>query len=100
MTVAAPLILLAASLPWAETPPIEKTTEVGPVTAVVRIEPAEPLIGDPVYFTLEVTAQPGVELIMPDFGEDLQRFTIINFTPAPERLDERGRTVATQLWPA
>ncbi len=77
---------------------LEKTTEVGPVTAIVRVEPAEPLIGDPVHFTLEVTAEPGVELIMPDFGADLDRFSIINFTPVPEKLDDRNRTVAVQRY--
>ncbi len=76
---------------------LEKTTQRGPVTAVVRIEPSHPRIGDRCTLTLRVTAEDGVELLMPDFGQSLDRFAIREFVPS-ERVDERGRTVSEQRY--
>ncbi|MCP4696908.1 MAG: hypothetical protein GY862_08680 [Gammaproteobacteria bacterium] len=76
---------------------IEKKTERGPVSVQVRLEPATPLIGDVVTLTLEVTAEEGVELLMPEFGQSLDRFSILDFVPR-ERLDDQGRTVALQRY--
>jgi hypothetical protein len=75
----------------------EHTVENGPVRATLRIEPDEPRIGDPVVLWLEVSAEPGVELIMPEFGEALDRFTIVDFAPS-EGLDPAGRSVATHRY--
>lgn len=76
---------------------VEATSESGPVKAIVRIEPERPRIGDPVQLELEVTAEEGVELLMPEFGEALDRFAVVDFAPR-ERLDAEGRTVATQRY--
>ena len=76
---------------------LERKTTRGPVEAVVRVEPAEPRIGDPLVFEIEVTAESGVELLMPEFGEALDRFKIVDFAPS-ERLDAAGRTVAVQRY--
>ena len=82
-----------------ETPPraLEKTFASGPVKATVRIEPAKPLIGDPVTLTVTAVAEKGVELLMPEFGEALERFSIIDFVPR-EAIDDQGRTVAVQRY--
>ncbi len=74
---------------------VERATERGPVRAVVRVEPASVLIGDTVALSLEVVAEDGVELFMPEFGQSLDRFAIIDFVPH-EKVDDEGRTVATQ----
>ena len=73
----------------------ERRTERGPVSAVVRVEPATLPIGDAVTLTIEVTAEAGVELLMPVFGSSLERFAILEFVPR-ESIDEAGRTIATQ----
>ncbi len=76
---------------------LERTTERGPVTARITLEPAEPVIGDSLTLTLEVTAEQGIELIMPEFGQSLDRFAIRDFVPR-ETLDDTGRTLATQRY--
>ena len=76
---------------------LERSTERGPVKARVILEPDEPVIGDPLTLTLEVTAEQGVELIMPEFGQSLDRFAIRDFVPR-ETLDDTGRTLATQRY--
>jgi hypothetical protein len=71
---------------------------LGPVKATVRVEPmGRGEIGDPVKLTLTVVAEKGVELLMPEFGEALERFAILDFVPR-QRLDNQGRTVATHQY--
>jgi len=76
---------------------LEKSTERGPVSATTRVEPTTVRIGDPITLVLEVTAEAGVELLMPAFGESLERFRILQFVPR-ERVDDQGRSVATQRY--
>jgi hypothetical protein len=64
---------------------VSRTTEIGPVRAVVTLAPEKPVLGDPLTLALEVTAQPGVELEMPAFGEALGRFQIVQFVPREQR---------------
>ncbi len=92
MTGALPaiLVLLAAE-------PIERTTRTGPVEAVVALSPAEPVIGDTVTLTLRVTAEKDVELLMPEFGQMMDRYTILDYTTT-ERVDDQSRTVAEQVY--
>jgi len=76
---------------------LERLSERGPVTARVVLEPVEPRIGDPLTLRLEVTAEAGVELLMPEFGQSLDRFAIRDFVPR-ESIDGDGRTLATQRY--
>ncbi|GAB4569209.1 MAG: hypothetical protein Tsb0020_23270 [Haliangiales bacterium] len=76
---------------------ISHTSELGPVRAVVTLTPAEPRLGDSLSLTLEVTAEPGVTVEMPSFGEALGRFQIEQFTPR-QRVDADGTTIATQTY--
>jgi len=76
---------------------LERRSERGPVTVRVILEPAEPRIGDPLTLRLEVTAEAGVELLMPEFGQSLDRFAIRDFVPR-ESIDGDGRTLATQRY--
>lgn len=93
------LTLLAAFSATAVEGPeaLEQRSRRGPVQAVVRLTPSAPVIGDALVFEIEVTAELGVELLMPEFGEALDRFAIVDFAPH-ERIDESGRTVATQRY--
>ncbi len=91
------LVLWLGGLSPATASPLEKNTQKGPVKASVRLEPAEPAIGDPVTLTLEVTAQKGVELLMPGFGQAMERLTILDFA-STEKVDPDGHTVVTQQY--
>lgn len=77
--------------------PLETHVESGPVSAVVRLSPAEPAIGDPLVLELEVRAEPGVELLMPEFGEALDRFAVVDFSQS-EKADDKGGTISTQRY--
>ncbi len=87
------LLLLAAVLSSV----IERVEQRGPVTATVRLEPEQPLIGDVVTFTIEVVAEPDVEILMPEFGEALDRYTILDFVPRDEITDD-GKTQSVQTY--
>lgn len=71
--------------------------ERGPVRGELRLSPAAPVIGDVLTLDLEVVSEPAVELLMPEFGEALGRFEIVDFAPS-ERIDDEGRTVARQTY--
>jgi len=74
---------------------IEQESRLGPVTAVVRLEPDDPVIGDAMTLSLEVLAEAEIEVLMPEFGEALERFGITDFAPR-ERLEPDGRTRFSQ----
>jgi hypothetical protein len=71
--------------------------ERGPVRVELVVRPAEPQIGDVIEVELEVRAAAGVEVLMPEFGEALGRFEIVDFAPS-EQLDDDGRTIARQKY--
>jgi hypothetical protein len=50
--------------------------QLGPVEAVVRMEPEAPRFGDRVHFELVIEAQPGVQLGDPSFGSRLGHFRV------------------------
>jgi hypothetical protein len=81
----------------AGTATIERTEQRGPVSVTIELEPDQPLIGDPVTMTIRVTAEKDIELLMPEFGEALDRFTILDFVPRRE-LAEDNKTLATQKY--
>ncbi|MFQ5416829.1 MAG: hypothetical protein ACE5FL_07255 [Myxococcota bacterium] len=76
---------------------LEKETRSGPVEATVRLRPAAPRIGDSLVLEIEVVALHDVELLMPEFGEALDRFGIADFAPS-EHVDDDGRTVSLQRY--
>lgn len=77
--------------------PLERSRARGPVEVTVRLEPAAPRIGDVLVLELEARAEPGVELLLPEFGEALDRFAILGFA-SREDLDDEGRTRAFQRY--
>ena len=61
---------------------IAKTVENGPVKATVRVWPAKPTLGDPIYVRLEVAAPPGISIDAPfqEAGDQrLGRFKVVGF---------------------
>lgn len=75
--------------------PIETAAQKGPVKAALSLSPAQPVIGDTVHLTLRVTAEKDVELLMPEFGQLLDRYAIIDYR-TNDSIDEAGQTVVTQ----
>lgn len=98
-TLAIATICFAAppSLAQGEDDKLERIVERGPVTASVTITPGAPRIGDPISLQVEVSSAPDVEVFMPEFGQSMDRFTILDFAPR-EFTDEEGRTVAVQAY--
>src|SRR5688572_15481684 len=86
------LLLAAPAFADADGEATTRKTVLGPVIAEVSVAPAAPRLGDPITLTLRVDAEPGVTVEMPDFGEALGRFTIIEFTPTTTRRADGGTT--------
>lgn len=76
---------------------IRQRVERGPVRVDLVVRPAEPVIGDVVELELVVRSEPDVEVLMPEFGEALGRFEIVDFAPR-ETLDAAGFAVARQVY--
>lgn len=81
----------------AQAEPIEKVSQSGPVSVTISLDPPEPLIGDPVTLRIAVVAEADVEVLMPEFGEALDRFAIIDFVPR-ESIDADGKTLLSQQY--
>jgi len=75
----------------------QQVVQRGPTRATLSLDPPAPVIGDVLVLSLEVVAEPEVEVLMPEFGEALGRFEIVDFAPS-ERIDDQGRTVAKQVY--
>lgn len=71
-------------------PPLSAETRDGPISAVVSLAPPRPRLGDPLVLTLAVSAEPGVTVEMPAFGDALGRFAIVDYTPREEITDDGG----------
>ena len=71
--------------------------ESGPVQATITLEPSQPVIGDAITLSILVRAEKNVEVLMPEFGEALERFAIVDFVPR-ESVDDQGRTILEQRY--
>jgi len=75
---------------------IERRVERGPVTATVRLAPKTVMIGDTVTLEIAVESEPGVEVLMPEFGAHLGRFAIVDFVPrSTSPSDDKGGRART-----
>ena len=91
---------LFAVVSWAgaeEKGVLERNVQRGPVMARIKIAPAKPRLGDDIVLTLEVEAEKGVELFMPEFGQSLDRFAIVDYVPR-EKVGSQGQTVLVQQY--
>jgi len=78
-------------------PGAERSVSRGPVRVSVELQPEAPRIGDLLELEIEAAAEPGVELLMPEFGEALGRFQVVEFVPS-EEVDAQGRVIARQRY--
>jgi len=72
---------------------LAKTTENGPVKATVKVWPAKPSLGEPIYVRLEVEAPPGVQIDAPyqEAGDQkLGRFAVVGFVRDTKRTATGG----------
>lgn len=79
---------------------ITKTTENGPVKAVVRVWPAKPTLADPIYARVELTAAAGATVTAPyqEAGDQtLGRFRVVAFTRDQQRNSD-GSSTQTQTY--
>ena len=76
---------------------IQQDQTSGPVQIAIHLEPKLPTIGDTVTLKIQAIAEQDVEVLMPDFGEALDRFSIVDFAPR-EKIDDKGRTISTQTY--
>lgn len=74
-----------------------KVNELGPVKVTTTLSPAEPKLGDEIILEIRVEAESQVEVLMPEFGEALNRYSIVNFVPR-QQIDDKGKTVLTQSY--
>ncbi|MBQ9394105.1 MAG: hypothetical protein IJU23_01120 [Proteobacteria bacterium] len=59
--------------------PVSRENTLGPVHAVVTLSNETPRLGEPIELTLTVDTEQGVLVTMPDFGDQLGKFSIANF---------------------
>jgi hypothetical protein len=76
---------------------LTKKTQRGPVTATLTLSASAIPIGDEIEITLEVSAADRVELALPQFGQSLERFPIVDFIPS-SRVTSDGTTISTQKY--
>ncbi len=76
---------------------ISNTKSSGPVTVRTLLEPSEPVIGDEVTLTIEVASEKDVEVLMPEFAEALERYTILDYVPR-QQIESDGSLVQTQKY--
>ena len=76
---------------------LSTTNALGPVKVETTLSPGKPVIGDEVRLEIKVRAEAGVEVLMPEFGEALNRYTILDFVPRHEIADD-GASVFIQRY--
>ncbi|MEJ7602777.1 MAG: hypothetical protein WKG01_33125 [Kofleriaceae bacterium] len=83
-----------ATVPAPPKDALAKTTEHGPVTATVKVWPAKPSLGEPIYARLEVEAPPGITIDAPyqEAGDQkLGRFAVVGFVRDARRTATGGQ---------
>ena len=92
-------LALAAALLLGPSPlaAVESRSISGPVEVRIELTPDAAQIGDPMTLEIEALAEQGIEVLMPAFGEALDRFRIVDFVPA-EQLADDGRTLHRQRY--
>ena len=68
---------------------IQKVNALGPVKVTTTLTPDSPVIGDEIQLMIQVESAADVEVLMPEFGEALSRYSILDFVP--RQTDRRRR---------
>ena len=75
------LCVLAALLAISPARAKEQVNRLGPVAVTTTLSPDDLVIGDEVVLEIRVEAEADVEVLMPEFGEALDRYDIVDFVP-------------------
>ncbi len=75
-----------------------RETTIGPVHATVTLTPEKPVLGDSVTLEIKVDADSGVDVDMPEFGDQLGRFSIADFKPFEQIDAATGRIHKSQTY--
>ena len=77
--------------------PTSRETTVGPVHAVVLLSDEHPRLGQSIELTLKVDAEAGVNVTMPEFGDQLGKYSIANYKSS-DSIREDGRNEYSQTY--
>lgn len=97
MMLAAGIVVLLFASSASSAEPHQQELKSGPVSIKVTLAPKAPVIGDTLTLSIEVIAERDVEVLMPEFGTALDRFSIVDFAPR-ESIDDSGRTISKQTY--
>ena len=73
------------------------TQQLGPVSVTTRLTPKQAIIGDEIVLEILVESEKDVEILMPEFGEALERYTILDFVPQ-QKVTPQGRIIYSQRY--
>jgi len=90
------LLLCLTSL-WGANDSLAQARQLGPVSVITELAPRKPTIGDEMVLEIRVEAEAGVEVLMPEFGEALSRYTIVDYVPR-QRVESDGSTTHIQRY--
>jgi len=76
--------------------PVVRTVDRGPVKLTVTASTSEVSIAERLALAIEVQADAGIEVFMPQFGESLAQFQIRDFRETEPQVDEHGRQMLRQ----
>ena len=76
---------------------ITQTNQLGPIKVTTTLTPKKPTIGDEIHLEIRVESPRDVEVLMPEFGEALDRYTILDFVPR-QTIRADGTTVSLQRY--
>lgn len=88
-------LLLVATRVAAE--PTATPAEAGLLSVVASVDRAEATIGDPIRYTVQITAPVGARVVVPVYSGTIGELTITDFGDAPPR-EENGRTTITRWY--
>ncbi|MBO4350738.1 MAG: hypothetical protein J6A01_07330 [Proteobacteria bacterium] len=77
--------------------PDARETTLGPVHVVVSLSDSKPTLGEQIELSLTVDAKMGVTITMPDFGDQLGKFSIADYQSS-EKQREDGRMEYVQKY--
>jgi hypothetical protein len=81
-----------AAKPGGQDAGIRRETERGPVKVVVSADRVELTMAQRLKLRIEATAEEGVEVTLPAFGENLESFGIVDYATSQPELIEGNRT--------
>lgn len=90
-------LLLCLALTCSADNRLTQVRELGPVKVATTLTPRAPIIGDEITLEIRVEAAAGVEVLMPEFGEALSRYTIVDFVPRQQVAGD-GSAIHTQRY--